>query len=184
MCVRLLCVHWNSLNMTWPSIGGDRPWSDVKIALCIHRCTAYTHTHGSDGYCTTSPPLLVWIQKVHTNMSIKNHSRVTHNERIRCRVDLKTPVCLSVCPHCLLAFVPECDAPACCVQDRPLRFIILTGNPTAKCSRASSWKQGVKSCDWWVLCFPLLANQRVSSQGENAPHNHYLNIFFTKNLLV
>lgn len=94
--------------------------------------------------------------------------------------------CLSlyVCPHCLLAFVPECDAPACCVQDRPLRFIILTGNPTAKCSRASSWKQGVKSCDWWVLCFPLLASQRVSSQGENAPDNHHLNIFFTKNLLV
>jgi len=92
--------------------------------------------------------------------------------------------CLSVCPQCLLAFVPECDAPACCVQDRHLRFIILTGNPTAKCSRALSWKQGVKSWDWWVLCFPLLESQGVSSQGENAPHNHYLNIFFTKNLLV
>lgn len=94
-----------------------------------------------------------------------------------------TCLSLSVCPHCLLAFVPECDAPACCVQDRPLRFIILTGNPTAKCSRASSWKQGVKSCDWWVLCFNPLASQRVSSQGEDAPHNHYLNIFFTKNHL-
>lgn len=108
----------------------------------------------------------------------QDHSRVTRNERIRCGVDLKTPVCLclsslpaGICSRMWRAYM--------LCADRPLRFIILTGNPTAKCSRASSWKQGVKSCDWWVLCFTPSASQRVSSRGEDAPQNHYLKTYFS-----
>ncbi len=59
-------------------------------------------------------------------------------------------------------------------------FFILTENPTAKCSRASSWKQGVKPCDWWVLCFTPSASQRVSSQGEDTPRNHLKTDFSPK----
>lgn len=139
----------------------------------------HTHTQIQLWWLLYYFPSIACVDSVGPHKHVnQNHSRVTRNERIRCRVDLKTPVCL------FLSSLPAgicsrmwCACMLCERQTPPLYH--FNRKPHRKVQQSIVMET---RCEIMWLVGSMLhpsANQRVSSQEEDASHNHYLKTDFS-----